>query len=150
MRSTTRSAHPGCPGATQPVVGHARRLPWADIDTFATARNPGDVYPKNHEFWRASRSLATTLDHFDQRPAPSQLALDVPEERLPERLLDFARDLGGHIADAAGAVAHAVGDIGREAGKGLFDGLGVPLLIGASGLVTLWLLLRRPDRAEEA
>jgi hypothetical protein len=126
------------------------RATLTDIDTLATARNPGDVYPKNHEFWRASRSLATTLDHFHERPAPGQITLDLPEERLPDRLLDFARDIGGQIADAAGAVAHAVGNIGREAGKGFFDGLGVPLLIGAGGLVTLWLLLRRPDRAEEA
>jgi len=126
------------------------RATLTDIDTLPATRNPGEIYPKNHEFWRASRSLATTLDRFHQRPAPNQLTLDVPEEGLPERLLDFAKDIGGHIADAAGAVAHAVGDLGREAGKGFFDGLGVPLLVGAGGLVTLWLLLRRPDHAEEA
>ena len=126
------------------------RATLTDIDTLPTTRNPGELYPKNHEFWRASRSLATTLDRFHQRPAPSQLTMELPEESLPERLFDFAKDIGGHISDAAGAVAHAVGDLGREAGKGFFGGLGVPLLVGAGGLVTLWLLLRRPDHAEDA
>jgi hypothetical protein len=121
----------------------------ADVDKLAKAGNPGDVYAKNHEFWRASLSLATTLGHYNQRPVPSQLTLDVPEEGIPERLLDFVKELPGQIADAAGAVAHAVGKIGREAGAGFFDGLGVPLLIGTGGLVALWLLLRRPDHQED-
>jgi len=141
-------------GAQSPLELVNERTRWraalTDIGTLPTTRNPGDLYPKNHEFWRASRSLATTLDHCHQRPVPSQLTMELPEESLPERLFDFAKDIGGHISDAAGAVAHAVGDLGREAGKGFFGGLGVPLLVGAGGLVTLWLLLRRPDHAEEA
>jgi len=120
-----------------------------DIDTLPTTRNPGELYPKNHEFWRASRSLATTLDRFQQRPAPSQLTLELPEESLPERLLDFARDIGEHVADAAGAVAHTVGNIGRDAGKGFFDSLGMPLLIGTGGLAVLWLLFSRRNREAE-
>jgi len=120
-----------------------------DIDTLPTTRNPSQLYPKNHEFWRASRSLATTLDHFHQRPAPSQLTLELPEESLPERILDFARDIGENVADAAGAVAHAVSNLGRDAGKGFFDGLGVPLLIGTGGLAVLWLLFSRRDHEAE-
>jgi hypothetical protein len=120
----------------------------ADIDQLVKA-NPSDVYAKNHEFWRASQSLATTLGRIHPRPVPpSKLTLDVPEEGLGDRLLDFVKDLPGQIADAAGAVADAVGTLGRDAGAGFFEGLGVPLLIGAGGLVALWLLLRRPDRRE--
>jgi hypothetical protein len=120
----------------------------ADVEKTAKAGNPGDVYPRNHEFWRTSRSLAATLDRFRQRPTPSQLAFDLPEESLPERVVDFLSDLGGHIADAADSVVHAVGNLGREAGKGFFDGLGVPLFLGASGVVALWLLLRHSNHAE--
>ena len=123
----------------------------ADVDKIARTGNSRDVYPKNDAFWRTSRSLATTLDASHQQPTPSQLWIDTPEDaekRLPERLLEFAKDLPGRIADAAGAVAHAVNDIGREAGAGFFGGLGVPLLVGTGGLVVLWLLLRRSNPCE--
>ena len=122
----------------------------ADVDKLARTGNPSDVYAKNHELWRASLSLATTLDRLHQRPTPAGLTLDVPEESLPERILDFVKELPGQIADAAGAVAHAVGRIGREAGAGFFDGLGVPILVGGGGLLALWLLLRRTDHPEDA
>jgi hypothetical protein len=123
-----------------------------DVDKLAKAGKPGDVYPKNTEFWRASLSLATTLGVFGQQPAPSQLLLDSPEDSsksLPERLLDAAKDLPAQIADAAGAIAHAVGGLGREAGAGFFDGLAGPLIVGAGGLVALWLLLRHNDREDQ-
>jgi len=123
----------------------------AGVDQIAKDGNPRDAYPRNDEFWRAARSLATTLDGFHQQPPPSQLSIDTPEgaeKSLPERLLELAKELPGQIADAAGAVAHAVNDIGREAGAGFFGGLGVPLLVGAGGLLVLWLLLRRSDPCE--
>ena len=121
-----------------------------DVDKIAKAGNSGDVYPKNDAFWRASRSLANTLGAFHRQPPLSQLLIDTPEaeKSLSERLLEFAKELPGQIADAAGAVAHAVNDIGREAGSGFFGGLGVPLLVGAGGLLALWLLLRRTDPCE--
>jgi hypothetical protein len=122
----------------------------ADVDKLARTGNPTDIYAKNHELWRASQSLAITLDRHHQRPIPSGLTLDVPEESLPERILDFVKELPGQIAEAAGAVAYAVGRIGREAGAGFFDGLGVPILVGAGGIVALWLLLRRTDHPEDA
>jgi len=130
----------------------AERARWqaaiAEVEDTAKSGNANDVYPKNDGFWRASRSLAAALDRYHQRPPRSQITLDVPDESLPERVVDFLTGLGGHIADAAGTVAHAINDLGREAGKGFFDGLGMPLALGAGGLVALWLLLRHRDHHE--
>jgi hypothetical protein len=142
------------------VLGHladplgliAERARWraatAEVEDTAKSGNASDVYPRNDGFWRASRSLAAALDRYHQRPPRSQITLDVPDESLPERVVDFLTGLGGHIADAAGTVAHAINDLGREAGKGFFDGLGMPLALGAGGLVALWLLLRHRDHHE--
>jgi hypothetical protein len=127
----------------------AERARWqaatTEVEDTAKLGKASDVYPKNDGFWRASRSLAAALDRYHQQPARSEITLDVPEEGLPERVVDFLTDLGGHIADAAGTVAHAVSDLGREAGRGFFDGLGVPLLLGAGGIAALWLVLRHRD-----
>jgi hypothetical protein len=130
----------------------AERARWlaatAEVEDAAKSGKASDVYPKNDRFWRASRSLASVLDRHHQQPAPSHITLDGPDESLPDRVLDFLTDLGGHIADAAGTVAHAVKDLGREAGKGFFDGLGGPLVLGVSGIVALWLLLRHRDHRD--
>lgn len=126
----------------------------ADVDRLARPGKPDDVYLRNHEFWRASLSLATTLGRFDQRPTPSQLTLDVPEEDFSGRIWDFVTTLTDPIGQAVNAVARAVGNVAHkaahEAGAGFFDSFGVPILIGAGGLVVLWLLLRRNDDAEAA
>lgn len=128
----------------------AERARWqaatAEVEDTAKSGKASDVYPKNDGFWRASRSLAAALDRYHQRPARSQITLDITEESLPERVIDFLTDLGGHIADAAGTVSHAINDLGREAGKGFFDGLGMPLVVGAAGVAALWLLLRHRHR----
>jgi len=142
------------------VLGHiadrlgliAERARWlaatAEVEATAKSGKASDVYPKNDGFWRASQSLAAALDRYHQQPTRSQITLDVPDESLPDRVVDFLTDLGGHIADAAGTVAHAVKDLGHEAGKGFFDGLGGPLFLGASGIVALWLLLRHRDHRD--
>jgi hypothetical protein len=130
----------------------AERARWqaaiAEVEDTAKSGKAGDVYSKNDGFWRTSRSLAAALDRYHQRPARSQITLDVTEESLPERVVDFLTDIGGHIADAAGTVAHAINDLGREAGKGFFDGLGMPLVLGAGGILALWLLFRHRDHHE--
>jgi len=63
-------------------------------------------------------------------------------------VVDFLSEIGGQIADAAGTVAHAVKGLGREAGKGFFDGLGGPLVLGAGGAFALWLLFRHRDHRD--
>jgi hypothetical protein len=133
----------------------AERARWqaatTEVENTAKAGKASDVFPQNDGFWRASRSLAAALDRYGQRPTRSQITLDVPdvpEESLPERVVDFLTDLGGRMADAAGTVAHAVKDLGREAGKGFFDGLGGPLVLSAGGILALWLLLRHRDHRD--
>jgi hypothetical protein len=121
----------------------------ADVEKIAKVGSPSDVYPKNPEFWRASLSMANTLVALGQKPTPSQLSLDVPDESLPDRLLDVAKNLGEQIADAASSVAHVVGNIAHEAGAGLFSGFGTPLLVGLGGLAVLWLLFSHRDRETE-
>jgi hypothetical protein len=113
-----------------------------DVDKYAKPGKPGDAYPKNHEFWRATLSLATTLGVLGEVPAPFDLMVDATKQAIS--------DLPGRIADAAGTVAHAIGNIAHEAGAGLLSGMGKPLLIGGGVVLGLFLLLRKGRKREEA
>lgn len=106
----------------------------ADVDKYAKAGKPDDVYPKNHEFWRATHSLSTTLGILDEVPSPFELPIDPPKQAVS--------DLPGRIAEIAETVTHALGNIAHEAGAGLLSGLGKPLLIGGGVVLGLVLLLR--------
>jgi len=106
----------------------------ADVDKYAKSGKPDDVYLKNHEFWRATRSLATTLGVLGAAPSPYELMVDATKQAVS--------DLPGRIVGAAETVAHAIGNIAHEAGAGLLSGLGKPLLIGGGVLLGLVLLLR--------
>jgi hypothetical protein len=114
----------------------------ADVDRYAKTGTPGDIYPKNHEFWRASGTLSITVAAIDGEPAPFDLMVDSFKQAV--------KDLPGRIAGAAGAVAHAIGNIAHEAGAGLFSGFGTPLLVGGGVLVGLFLLLRSRGHREDA
>ncbi|HEX7836721.1 MAG TPA: hypothetical protein VF469_04610 [Kofleriaceae bacterium] len=48
----------------------------ADVDTYATARDPAAIYPKNEEFWRASASVSATIAVIDEAPPPFGMRLD--------------------------------------------------------------------------
>ena len=68
-------------------------------------------------------------------------------------ITDSVKHLPDALATAASksvelleGAAHAVGKVANEAGKGLFAGLGAPVLIGA-GLIGLFLISR--NRAHE-
>ena len=63
---------------------------------------------------------------------------------LPENLGHAASKTAEFVEEAT----HAVGKIAGEAGKGLFSGLGAPLLIGA-GLLGVF-LISRGSKHEEA
>ena len=109
----------------------------ADVDKYARSGQPDDVYPKNHEFWRATRSLSIALGLLGEAPSPYELVNTSVDTPKPE-----ASDLQTRIADIAGTVAHAISNIAHEAGAGLASGLGKPLLIGGGVLLSLILLLQ--------
>jgi hypothetical protein len=115
----------------------------ADVETYARHGTPSDIYPKNHELWRAMLSLATTLGGFGQVPSSFEMAIEATKLALA--------DLPGRIADAAGNVAHAIGNVAHEASLGLLAGFGKPLVLGGGALLALYLLLRHhPSHAEAA
>ena len=125
-------------GVSHPMELDSEQARWqaasADVDKHAKSGKPDDVYPKNHDLWRATRSLATTLGVLGVVPSPYELTVDATKPAVS--------DLSGRIANAAETVAHAIGNIAHEAGAGLLSGLGKPLLIGGGVLLGLVLLLR--------
>ncbi|HEU4731287.1 MAG TPA: hypothetical protein VFT22_25510 [Kofleriaceae bacterium] len=104
----------------------------SDVERYGSARKPEDVYPRNHELWRAMHALSMTLGVLDAPPTPYVLP-DVPRAAVA--------DLPSRIADAAGTVAQAISKFAHDAGTGLAAGLGKPLLIGGGVLLGLILLL---------
>lgn len=129
------------------LEGQSQR--WAvildDVDGLARKGKPDEVYPKNHEFWRETLSLAINLAVWHEVPTPFELAIGATKQAVI--------DLPGRLSDAVGGVAHALGTIAHEAGAGLLSGLGKPLLIGGGLLVGLVLLLRggrSHERGQEA
>jgi hypothetical protein len=119
----------------------------ADVDKLAKPGKPTDVYPKNNEFWRLSFEIAVQIAIADESPSKWDLVVDSVKDsvtHLPENLGHAASKAAGFVEEAA----HAVGKIAGEAGKGLFSGLGAPLLIGA-GLLGVF-LISRGGKHEEA
>lgn len=132
-------------GVSHPMELNSEQARWqaasADVDKYAKPGKPDDVYPKNNQLWRATRSLATTLGVLGAVPSPYEPMVDATKQA--------ASDLPGRIASAAETVAHAIGKIAHEAGAGMLSGLGKPLLIGGGVLLGLVLLLRS-GRGREA
>ena len=119
----------------------------ADVDKLAKSGKPGDVYPKNNEFWRYAFEVAVQIAIGDESPSKWDLVVESVKDsvtHLPENLGHAASKTAEFVEEAA----HAVGKIAGEAGKGLFSGLGAPLLIGA-GLLGVF-LISRGGKHEEA
>jgi hypothetical protein len=111
-----------------------------DVDQLARRADPSAVYAKNNGFWRELKHLAIHVAAADEAPSKWDIALDSLKDsvtHLPENLKAGATK----AADFLGDVAQGVGKVANEAGKGLFAGLGAPLLIGG-GLLGLFLLSR--------
>jgi hypothetical protein len=118
-----------------------------DIDRIAKPGKPDDVYPKNNEFWRTAFDMSVQIAIADESPSKWDMFVESVKDsvtHLPENLEHAASKSVDFVATAA----HAAGKIVNEAGKGLFSGFGVPLLIGG-GLIGLYLVSRSRDHAEE-
>jgi hypothetical protein len=133
------------------VFGHADveqrwRAALADIDQVARKGDPNALYPKNNAFWRVLQQTAIHVAVADEAPTKTDLALESVKDsikNLPENLKAAASGAATVVAD----VAHGVGKVANEAGKGLFAGFGTPLLVGA-GLVGLLLISRSRSSKE--
>lgn len=140
-------------GSVKHVMGHdavvkAWQAALADVDQLARKGDPSAVYAKNNEFWRTLSSTAIQVAVADEAPTKWDLAKDAIKDsvtHLPENMKHAASD----GVDLVASAAHAVGKVANEAGKGLFQGLGAPLLVGA-GLLGLFLVSRNRHEAKEA
>jgi len=112
----------------------------ADVDQIARKGDRAAVYAKNNAFWRALSTTAIQVAIADEAPTSLGLAKSAIKDsalHLPETLEEAA----SKGADLVASAAHALGKVANEAGKGLFQGFGTPLLIGA-GLLGVFLLSR--------
>lgn len=123
-----------------------------DVDGLARKGEPTAVYPKNNAFWRVLGQTATQVAVAEEAPNQTDLMLDALKASLgdlPHKLKAGVDALASGASDIAGTLAHGVGHITNEAAKGLFDGFGVPLLIGGGALVALFLLTRSGHHESE-
>ena len=116
------------------------RTVMVDVDQYARSGKPDDVYPKNNELWHVLNDVSIQIAIGDEAPSKFDMAVDSLKysvTHLPDTLSHAASKSVDFVAGAA----HAAGHIVNEAGKGLFGGLGTPLLIGG-GLLGVYLLTR--------
>ena len=118
----------------------------AEVDATAKSGAPDAVYAKNNEFWRRAFEVAVQVAIGDETPSKWDLFVGSVKDslkQLPETFEHAASKSVEFLGDAAQATGKVVGDVG----KGLFSGLGTPVLIGA-GLLGVLLLSRRNKREE--
>lgn len=114
----------------------------SDVDKYARQGKPGDVYPKNNEFWHETNGLAVNLASWGEVPTRFELAADATAKAVV--------DLPGRLVDAAAAAAKAAGNAAKEIGAGFLSGFGKPLLIGGAAVVGLLVVLRLTRGKESA
>jgi hypothetical protein len=124
------------------------RAAMVDVDRYAKNGKPDEVYAKNNELWHTLSDVSIQIAIGDEAPSKWDMAVDSLKysvTHLPDTLEHAAQKSVDFVAGAA----HAAGHIVNEAGKGLFGGLGTPLLIGG-GLLGVYLLTRSRDRKDAA
>jgi hypothetical protein len=124
------------------------RATLADVNTLARRHDPDATYAKNNAFWRALQETAIHVAVADEAPSKWDMAKDSIKDsvtRLPETLGSVA----SKGADVLASTAQTAGRVVGSAGKGLFSGMGAPVLIGA-GLLGAFLMFRGKRRREEA
>lgn len=124
------------------------RAATADVDQLARRADPNTVYTKNNAFWRAMSQTAIHVAVADEAPSK----WDLVKESVKDSIVHLPATLGAVASKSAEVIAdtaHAAGKVVNEAGKGLFSGVGTPLLIGA-GVLGAVLLFRGGRKHEEA
>ena len=124
------------------------RTAMVDVDRYAKSGKPDEVYPKNNELWHVLNDVSIQIAIGDEAPSKFDMAVDSLKysvTHLPDTLSHAASKSVDFVAGAA----HAAGHIVNEAGKGLFGGLGTPLLIGG-GLLGVYFLTRSRDHRGDA
>lgn len=143
-------------GSVKKVMGHDGTVKrWnaalADVATYARGKDPNAVYPKNNGFWRDLSHTAIHVAVADEAPSDWDRAMDALEhsvKHLPENLKKGAEYVASKVSSVAGDVAEGAGKIVNQGAKGLFSGIGTPILI-AGGLVGAFFLLRgRGDKPQ--
>jgi hypothetical protein len=122
------------------------RTAMIDVDRYAKTGEPDEMYPKNNELWHTLSDVSIQIAIGDEAPSKWDMAVDSLKysvTHLPDTLEHAAQKSVDFVADAA----HAAGHIVNEAGKGLFGGLGTPLLSGG-GLLGVYLLTRSRGRED--
>ena len=135
------------------VFGHAGiEKRWdrlmTDIGKHAMYGNPTAVYTENNRFWRCLWDTAVHIAVADEAPSKWDMAKDSIKDSVLH-LPDTIKTVASKGVDAIADTAQAAGRVVNSAGKGLFSGVGTPILIGA-GVVGAVLLLRSRSRREEA
>jgi hypothetical protein len=140
-------------GSVKHVMGHdavakAWQMALADVNRLARKGDPKAVYPKNNELWRTLSTTAIQIAVADEAPTTWDLATAAIKDsvtHLPETVKHAAVE----GVDLVASAAHAVGKVANEAGKGLFQGFGTPLLVGA-GLLGLFFITRKRGESKES
>lgn len=144
-------------GGVKQVMGHDGIVKrWqatlAEVNQLARGKDLNAVYPKNNGFWRVLKNTAIQVAVADEAPSKWDMALDslkTSVTNLPENLAKGAEVVASKVAGVASDVAEGAGKIVNQGAKGLFSGIGTPLLV-AGGLVGAFLLLRRRDGSSKA
>jgi hypothetical protein len=116
----------------------------ADVADVTKRGAPTDVYAKNNAFWHDLQHVSTQVAVSDEAPTGWEMFVRSVEDsvkRLPETLDKVTR--------AGESLTEGVGRAAGELGKGLLDGLGGPVVIGA-GLLGLYLVTRHRGHDREA
>lgn len=124
----------------------------AEVQQHAIGKDPRGVYPKNNGFWRALKNTAIHVAVADEAPSKWDMAVDslkTSVKNLPDNLAKGAEVVASKVASVAGDVAEGAGKIVNQGAKGLFSGIGTPILV-AGGLVGAFLLLRRRDNSPKS
>ena len=143
--------------AVKKIMGHDGTVNrWnatlAEIQQHAIGKDPNAVYTKNNAFWRSLKNTAIHVAVADEAPSKWDMAIDSLQDsvkQLPDNLAKGAEVVASKVASVAGDVAEGAGKIVNQGAKGLFSGIGTPILV-AGGLVGAFLLLRRRDNSPKS